>query len=70
MGDMGATAALATAATLARPAVRTGLLSGPYQKLMTTPSYQSMLAKALENKITREGIRAGTLAGLPHLMQE
>lgn len=54
----------------ARPGARSLVLSSPYQKLMTTPSYESMLAKALQNRITQQGLRIGTIAGLPQLTKE
>ena len=65
---LGNPAGLAT--VLARPSARSIILSRPYQGLMGTPRYESMLAKALQNRITQEGIRAGTLAGLPQLIQK
>ena len=54
----------------ARPAARSLLLSRPYQKFMTTPSYESMLARALQNRITQQGLRIGTMVGLPQFTKE
>lgn len=42
----------------ARPAIRAGILSDPYQRLMTTPSYQpGMVGGLLENTLSSDALR-------------
>lgn len=60
-----------TAVTLgARPLARNIILSRPYQRLMTQPSYQSSLGNLLARPGLQQSARIGLMTGLPEFAQQ
>jgi hypothetical protein len=58
------------AAALGRPAVRSLILSKPYQWANTTPSYNAPLGMLLANPGLQQTARLGLLSGLPQLAEQ